>query len=119
MSDGYANGPYRPISDSDIMSNSDVGGVLGMLKPPYGDRVARHMMAVERKIARVGEDLAKKAVVALAELVACKDLKERMESLKHGDARYPALKAEYESRKTAAWATARTLVDPPKNAPQL
>ncbi len=51
MSDGYGNGPYRPLLDSDILPDDQVEAIIGMLPPPFGSKLVRHMMAVERKVA--------------------------------------------------------------------
>jgi hypothetical protein len=49
VSDGASHGPYRPITDADIMPNRMVGLILDSLLPDERERLTRHMMAVERR----------------------------------------------------------------------
>ncbi len=55
MSDGYANGPHRPLSKHDILREDQVQDILETLPPIFADRLARHMMATERRLGQLAE----------------------------------------------------------------
>ncbi len=55
MSDGYANGPHRPLSKHDILREDQVQDILETLPPVFADRLARHMMATERRLGQLIE----------------------------------------------------------------